>query len=992
MAFSITQVALVSISYLLILFFIAFSTDRGWIPARIVRHPATYLLSMGAFTSAWAYYGIIDLAFQFGYGALAYYLGAGALFLFAPIVILPVAQLASRFQINNLADLMVFRFHSHVAGSLTTVCMLMVFMPSMALQLQAVADTLQILTSHSPSGAQTLFSLGPRESLALVYCILLAVFTIAFSSNREQSPGLVVAMAFESLVKILALGAIGLFAVYTVFDGFGGLERWLQEHPENLELLHDPIQNMSSHTLLLVFMASAVAVPQLFNASGHENFIKNAGKTLSWASPLLFLLLALPIFPILWAGFATDVPLPPQYFPLGIPMQLQSVNLTFLAFIGGLSAATGAMITLSLALATMLLNQWILPITRLSKHNLYEHLFLLRATIIVAMFSIGYIFYKILNNNFSLTDLALMGFIESLQFLPALISVSNWPKANCKGYITGLCLGSTVWLIGAVLPALTSINSLTLPLLDITLPLGIEYWDDITLLSLGLNIAAFAGISMLTKSSTEEQYSAELCTKDELSHPLRMILDVHSAEEFSQRLSETLGPATAEAEVQRAMQELGLSSSERRPYSLRRLRDKLEGNLSGLLGTTVANVILDKSIPYLLPDQAHERTDINLIETQLTQYRSQLTGLAAELNNLRLYHRNTLEELPMAACSLGLNNEILLWNQSMEQLTQIPAESIIGSSLDSLDGPWFQILNDFSTSPYQHLQKQKVEMDGYQHWINLHKASIHTPAADTANGQVFLLEDMTENQILEAELIHTERLASIGRLAAGVAHEIGNPITGIACLAQNLRYETEDPNAAAETADQILSQTERVRRIVQSLMSFSHSGSNHDISLQKTYLRECAREAIQLLALQQDDFDICFTNQIDSSIELNADPQKLIQVFINLLTNARDASQNGSEVLLQAESDTEQVAIHIIDQGYGISEQLKERILEPFFTTKDPGSGTGLGLSLVYSIVKEHQGQMEIFSPPPNRNRGTQITIKLPLGLETNVNSGNTVA
>ncbi|NIB42901.1 histidine kinase [Pseudomaricurvus alkylphenolicus] len=990
MTFDITTIALIGIAYLLLLFGVAYVAERGWISHRVLHHPITYIMSLGIFASAWSFYGVIDLAFQFGYGALAYYLGTGALFLFAPVAIAPLAQLARRFQIGSLADLLVFRYHSQAAGSLVTAGMVMACLPLLALQIQAVADTLQIITINSTEELpDALNDWSFREVMALAYCVLLALFTVLFGSGRDQHPGLVVAMALESLIKVVALMAIGLLAVYGVFGGLDELDQWLLDYPENLELLHQPIHDTASHTLLLVFLATAISMPHIFHMSVVENPLHKTTATLSWAFPLFLLFLALPIFPILWAGFELGVNLPAQYFTLGIPMQMNSPGFTLLAFLGGVAAATGAMVALCLALSTMLLNYWLLPATRLGRHNLYRQLLWSRRVLILLVFSAGYAFYQLLDNNYSLTHLALMAFIETLQFLPGIFAVAYWPTANSRGFIWGLCLGTLVWMVGLLLPTVFGIDHVTVPVLDKEIGLGIDYWNTITLMSLGLNVGAFVLLSLTTRTSEEERYSAELCAEDELSHPLRMILDVHSADEFATRLAKSLGEDSARKELKRALDDLNLNRNERRPYALRRLRDKLEANLSGLMGTAVASEILDRHIPYHLPE-AKGTADINLIENRLTKYRSQLTGMAAELNNLRLYHRNTLEELPMAVCSLGQDLEILMWNQAMVALTDIPSETVIGSHLDDLKQPWRQLLEDFSRSPMPHLHKQQLDLGGRSHWISLHKANIASPVANSADGQVILLEDMTETQLLEQELVHSERLASVGRLAAGVAHEIGNPITGIACLAQNLKYETDDPEAAEDTAQQILSQTQRVSRIVQSLVSFSHTGQQDKIDFMTVSLRDCAEEAIALLSLQKDKTQVRFRNHIDTHLSVRADSQRLIQVFINLLSNARDASPEDSEVRLESSIEGHFAQFRVIDQGSGIPAEHQERVLEPFFTSKDPGEGTGLGLAMVYSIVEDHEGHLDILSPAPGQTLGTQISIKLPLNLESQHESGNT--
>jgi PAS domain S-box-containing protein len=989
MTFQLSHIALIGLAYLLLLFGVAYCTDRGFIPERITRHPLTYILSLGIFASAWAFYGIIDLAFQFGYGALAYYLGTGALFLFAPIAIAPLIQLARRFQIGSLADLLVFRYHSQPAGGLVTFCLILGSLPLIALQLQAVADTLRIMTLNSENAlplAESGFTF--REVTAMGYCLIVATFTILFGSHRDQHRGLMMTMAFESLVKVFALLAIGLLAVYGVFGGMDELDLWLRQYPENLELLYSPIRDTASHTLLLVFVATAVAMPHIFHMSVVESPIKDTSYTLSWAFPLFLLFMALPIFPILWAGFELGVPLPAQYFTLGIPLQMDSAVFSVIAFIGGLSAASGAMISLGLALSTMLLNHALLPAANFSgKHDLYRQLLWLRRMLIAIIFAAGYLFYKVLGNNHSLTDLALLSFIQALQLLPGILAVAYWPRGNSHGLIIGLSVGTLIWAIGLLLPMVANVHIISIPgLFDI--PLGIDYWNNVTIISLSLNVTCFIFFSLFITPSDEERYSAELCAEDELSHPLRTILDVHSAEEFSERLSESLGERSASTEVQRALRDLGLPPNERRPYALRQLRNKLEANLSGLMGTSVASELIDRHIPYRLPE-GRGSADINLIENRLTQYRSHLTGMAAELNNLRLYHRNTLEELPMAVCSLGRDMEVLMWNQAMANLTGISSEQVTGSHLDDIPAPWQALLGDFSRSPNAHLHKQAIELGDRQHWISLHKANIAGPAAYSADGQVILLEDVTEIQMLEQELLHSERLASVGRLAAGVAHEIGNPVTGIACLAQNLKYDTENPDAL-ETADQIVSQTDRISRIVQSLVSFSHAGT-HDgkeaNQLEHVSLKNCADEAIALLSLQKDKTEVNYINRLGEELELRADSQRLIQVFVNLLSNARDASPMGSDIDVSGYAHGQWISCSVTDNGSGIPIEHQEQVLEPFFTSKEPGEGTGLGLAMVYSIVEDHDGELDIESPihldpQTGAQTGTRITIKLPRQLE----------
>ena len=465
---------------------------------------------------------------------------------------------------------------------------------------------------------------------------------------------------------------------------------------------------------------------------------------------------------------------------------------------------------------------------------------------------------------------------------------------------------------------------------------------------------------------------------DNVRRPQRRELIAVSPQEFASQLAKPLGAKTAQREVEQALRDLHLPFDERRPYALRRLRDRIEANLSGLMGPSVAQDMVETFLPYKASSEAYVTEDIHFIESRLEDYHSRLTGLAAELDTLRRYHRQTLQDLPMGVCSLAKDQEILMWNRAIEDLTGVSAQRVVGSRLAALPDPWRGLLEGFIDAPDEHLHKQRLSIEGQTRWLNLHKAAIEEPLAPGNSGLVLLVEDLTETQSLEDKLIHSERLASIGRLAAGVAHEIGNPITGIACLAQNLREEREGDSELTEISGQILEQTKRVSRIVQSLMSFAHAGGKQ-VAAEPVCLADVAQEAIGLLSLNKRSVDVQFFNLCDPEHWVEGDSQRLAQVLINLLSNARDASPPNGAIRVRSEASEQTVDLIVEDEGSGIPKSIIDRLFEPFFTTKDPGKGTGLGLALVYSIVEEHYGQITIDSPAdPERECGTRISVTLP--------------
>ncbi|MEE3319055.1 MAG: ATP-binding protein [Pseudomonadota bacterium] len=972
MAYSVSELIAIAGGYLLFLFLVAWITERGWLPARLVRHPAVYVFSLGVYASAWAVYGAVGYAYQFGYNFLSYFLGISGVFLLAPILLAPILRLTATYQLSSLADLFAFRYRSRLAGALTTIIMLIGVLPLLALQLKAVGESIQILTGTD----------DPR-SLAGGFCIMMVIFAILFGARhataREKHEGLVVAIATESLIKLLAFGAVALLGLYGVFDGPGDLGAWLDEHPEMLARLYYPLQDGTWHSMIMAFFVSAVVLPHMFYMAFTENLNPRALITASWALPLMFLVMALCVPVILWAAAASNAPTPPDYYVLGIGMVTGGSG-AVLGYLAGLAGASGMLIVATLALSGMCLNHLVLPASPLHQgQNLYRNLLWTRRTLIAAILALAYLFYRFTGADHTLVELGVLSFVATLQFVPGLIGALFWPTGNRNGLFAGLIVGFLLWLLLLVLPI--TYPSLQIPqlmeLVGMRYQNGANQWHHVAIASVSTNALLFAIISIVTPMSRSEKNAAEACAVDSLRRPYRWELEAKSVDDFIDALSMPLGPITATREVEMALRDLRLPRTETRPYALRRLRDQLETNLSGLLGPSVSHQLMDDHLPYLPKEEQSTSEDIQFIESRLEQYRDRLSGLAAELDGLRRFHRQTLLELPMGVVSLGADDEIIGWNQAMETLTDIAASDTIGSRLVDLDAPWGEFLSRFSRDASAHQPQQSLEVAGQTRWLSLHKSSVMgVGTAEQAGGQVLVIEDITELRHMEAHLAHNERLASIGRLAAGVAHEIGNPVTAIACLAQNLESDS-DAREQMESSQQILEQTRRITRIVESLVTFSHSGSVRQSEHVPVSVRDTVDEAISLLLLDPDHRQQQFENRCPADNWVQGDPQRLLQVFINLLGNAADACEPSQTITIQCEALEPWLEIQVEDQGHGIPADVRDALFEPFVTSKSPGRGTGLGLALVYSIIEEHFGSISVESPI-TENGGTRFIIRLP--------------
>ncbi|MGB1466463.1 MAG: ATP-binding protein, partial [Alcanivorax nanhaiticus] len=688
---------------------------------------------------------------------------------------------------------------------------------------------------------------------------------------------------------------------------------------------------------------------------------------------------------ILWAAAASNAPTPPDYYAIGIGM-VTGGHGAVLGYLAGLAGASGMLIVATLALSGMCLNHLILPASPLHQgQNLYRNLLWTRRTLIGAILALAYLFYRFTGANHTLVELGVLSFVATLQFVPGLIGALFWPTGNRNGLFAGLIIGFLFWLLLLLLPI--TYPSLQIPelmeLLGMRYQSGANQWHHVAIASVSANGLVYAIVSIVTPMSQAEKNAAEACAVDSLRRPYRWELEAKSVDEFIDALSQPLGPITATREVEMALRDLRLPRTETRPYALRRLRDQLETNLSGLLGPSVSHQLMDDHLPYLPKEEQSTSEDIQFIESRLEQYRDRLSGLAAELDGLRRFHRQTLLELPMGVVSLGADDEIIGWNQAMEALTGITSADTIGSRLADLDDPWGEFLTRFSRDPSAHQPQQSLEVSGQTRWLSLHKSSVMgVGTAEQAGGQVLVIEDITELRHMEAHLAHNERLASIGRLAAGVAHEIGNPVTAIACLAQNLDSES-DAREQMESSQQILEQTRRITRIVESLVTFSHSGSVRQSEHVPVSIHDTVEEAISLLLLDPDHRQQHFDNQCPTNKWVQGDPQRLLQVFINLLGNAADACKPEQPITIHCQEHDSWLEIQVEDLGHGIPADVRDALFEPFVTSKSPGRGTGLGLALVYSIIEEHFGSISVESPL-NEHGGTRFIIRLPIHTITN--------
>ena len=967
----------IALAYLALLFVIAWCADTGLLPEFIVSNPIVYSLSLGVYATSWTYYGSVGLADRSGLAFLTIYLGVTAAFMLGPYVLKPILRLSIEHQINSIADLFAFRYGGRATGFVVTLFMLVGTLPYISLQIRAVTESIQVLSRTELP-----------DLLALTFCVVITLFTILFGARhltpREKHKGLVLAIAFESAVKLLAMVIAGLFVVTQIFDSPMAMNEWAKAQPEMLNELYSSGDSGLWSTLLLLAFCAAFMLPRQFHMMFTENQKPKFLRTAYWLFPLYLLLLNLPIIPILFAGRHLSLSMQPDFYVLGMTTTLGHQWLAALVFIGGLSAASAMMIVTTLALSSMCMNNLFLPaaLSANQAKDFYSRLLWGRRAIIAIIIGAGYGFYILIELNDGLASIGLISFVAAAQLLPGMVGLLFWSRATQRGFIAGLAGGAALWFLILILPLLS-------PGYDSQswFPVDTDIWTLSTFSTLSFNFALFVIGSLITRPSDKEQFAA-LASLENTGLRTGGYTVGRSVAHYQYALQQFLGNKVATQEMQRAVQETGININDNRRSELRALHDRLERNLTGLLGPAIAREILERQVNNS-GKTSNYSPDVRQLERRLRDSREQMRGLTKQLDDLRQYLQTVLKQLPLGVCSITSEGRINIWNSAMRSLTDINDRDAYEKLLPELVQPWGELLNEFALSDDNTRFRQRVSVAGRAATINLHKANIDTTEQQndtTLAGLVILMEDQTNLHTLESELAHTERLASVGRLAAGVAHEIGNPLTGIASIAQNIHYDIADALVDAPTeeliqglvgeqTDDILSQVERINTIVRSLLAFSHADSVDDSPHTHVNAADIAHEALRLVRLSPDTHRLTFKCSLPANAMVNANPNLLMQVFVNLINNACDASPDGATVEVEGSINDGCLLVNTKDQGSGIDLAHRENIFEPFYTTKPVGQGTGLGLSLAYSIVSKHGGRLRV----ANSETGTCMTFSLPL-------------
>jgi Na+/proline symporter/signal transduction histidine kinase len=532
------SVILSSVLYLLVLFGIGYYAEyRSEANKSIINNPYIYALSLAVYCTAWTFFGSVGRATTTGIEFLYIYLGPTLMAPLFWILLRKIIRISKTQRITSIADFISTRYGKNVSlGVVVTLLSVIGIIPYIAIQLKAISTSIDIVTSSTHEITNT-FNVFSDNTFYIA--ILLSAFVILFGTRSvdatEKHEGMVAAIAFESIIKIIAFTVVGVFVTYFLFNGFGEVLKKSAELPtfQKLFVVQDNKMYIQMFSMMILSMLAVLFLPRQFQISVVENVQEKHLNKAMWLFPLYLLLINIFVVPIAFGGSIvfSGQNLNADTYVLALPIKAHQPWLIMMVYIGGFSAASSMIIVETIALSTMISNHIVMPLllflSSFSKWNLERFFRLIiissRRISIVVIILMAYLYDRTVAEKYSLVSIGLVSFTAVAQFAPAVILGIYWKQANKNAALIGILIGFAIWFYTLVVPYIVGAGFLNESIISeglfgVTLlkPLelfGLSGFDPIThgfFWSMFFNTICFVGISLFYERNSAEIYQAEM--------------------------------------------------------------------------------------------------------------------------------------------------------------------------------------------------------------------------------------------------------------------------------------------------------------------------------------------------------------------------------------------------------------------------------------------------------------------------------------------------
>lgn len=967
----------VSLLYLGLLFWIAWYGDRqrGWLAKW---RPWIYSLSIAVYCTSWTFYGTVGQASSNPWSFLPIYVAPIIVFTFGWRVLARLIIVAKREHITSIADFIAARYgKSQGLAMVITLIAVVGILPYIALQLRGITMGLEVV-------APVLQAEGMLGGVDVSWFVVmaLAIFTMLFGTrhidNTEHHRGMMMAIAFESIVKLVAFMVVGCFILFIALN---------RSDIVLMDLAAQTYQSPNWPTLVIhtiLTMMAILCLPRQFHTMVVENERPKDLHTARWLFPLYLVLMGIFVLPIAWVGQGMLSGVSADTYVISLPMAVGASDMALLAFLGGTSAASGMVIVSTIALAIMVSNDLVMPLLlrrmKLSSrgHRQFSGLLLvIRRALILLLLLGAWGFYQVLGNIHSLSAIGFLSFAAISQFAPALIGGMYWRQGNRKGVYVGLLFGFTLWLITLMnatgLLAGDSDNNILLWIVEPPLMLsdiGLQSSDWGIVLSLSINTLCYVLISMVTRASLSErlQSASFIGTPLPESENMSLYQSRVTVAELEMLASRFVGRQRVRSAFKQywGAQRQTLMPNQQAPSSLIRHTERV---LAGVFGASSAKLVLTSA----LQGRNMQLEEVATIVDEASELYDFSRGLL----------QGAIEHIGQGIAVVDKQLRLVAWNQRYLELFEFPqgliqvgrpiADVIRHNAEQGLCGPG---------NPEDHVRRRIYHLD---------QGTRHTSSRVRADGRVIEVQgnpmpgggfvmsftDITvfrdaeqalkdANETLEERVqVRTQELERLNkqlvsatqrsehesrsksRFLAAVSHDLMQPLNAARLFASSLS-EVAKESETQQLAHHIESALEAAEDLIGDLLDISRLESGKlDVNVYGFAINDVLANLnaeFSALAKQQ---GIEFS-MAPSQLLVHSDPKLLRRVVQNFLTNAFRYSPKG-KVVLGVRRVAGEVRIEVWDNGEGINQDKQQEIFEEFNRGSQVRSDQGLGLGLAIS-------------------------------------------
>jgi Na+/proline symporter/signal transduction histidine kinase len=1018
------MVVLAALVYLTGLFAIAHvgeSRGRALMSGRL--RPVIYALTLGVYCTSWTFLGSVGLSSRTGYDFIPIYLGPILVMSVGAFFIARIVNLAKDNNIASIADFVASRYgKSQGVAAVVTLIAVIGVLPYIALQLKAISASLEVFIAYGANPGAAATTTPIFGDISLLVALILAFFAIVFGTRQvdttEHQDGLMIAVAMESAIKLVAFLIAGAFITWGLFGG--PLDLWTQamQRPTIAGIFTRTPDWGLWFTMTLLSAGAIIMLPRQFHVTVIEN--RNAAdiRRAAWLFPLYLIAINLFVVPIALAGLLVfpGVAIDRDMTVLTLPLEHGSGLIALVVLIGGLSAATAMVIVECVALAIMISNELFMPMVLRRREgatlkDMSGTILLVRRVAIVVVLLLGYAYYRAAGDA-ALSSIGLLAFAAIAQIGPAFIGGLYWSRANARGAMAGLLIGLLVWAFTLLIPSFGSSNAWFGPLIrdglfgihalrpEALFGFSLHPLIHGVLASLVANGLAFVLVSLTRTATSVERLQARVFVDSDpavVASSLRFWRAATTMDELRQTVSRYLGEDRTHAAFQSFATTNGLNVDGKLPADANTLRFA-EHLLASAIGASSSRLVLS-----LLLRRRNLSSDAAL---------QVLDEASAAIQQNRALLQHALDHAQQGVTVFDKDLQLLACNRAFQAIFDLPQELVqTGTRLEdiirynALRGLYGAATNDAvvasrirsfvsETEPVRlKLPARGIVVDiRSNHLPDGGRVTTYTDITATVAGEEELeksnetleqrVRERTEEltkvniELSRAKALADEANVSKTKFLAAASHDILQPLNAARLYTSSLveRISGEEVTALARNADASLDAVEEILTALLDISRLDSGAMKPEISSIRVddLFRQLAIEFGPMA--REKGLPLTF---MPCSLTVKTDRRLLRRLLQNLISNAIKYTPKG-RVLVGCRRRKGRLRIEVRDTGIGIPQNRQKQVFQEF-QRLDQGAliarGLGLGLSIVERIARALDHKLSLSSIP---GRGTAFTVDLP--------------